>query len=158
MHTIDKVSLDTSHSRPSSMKKIGQVKYLPKIILASGRESLIAGNDYAIKEENQVTITSKERLEPFSPIYESLGKTGTLLPQIQVINQSHDGITSGAMDPSILMHEFNNYNIMTQYMHSIKNKKMTSRETKMSFQKKLVKQGPLAMRGYSVDFDDEIEN
>jgi hypothetical protein len=80
MHTIDKVSLDTSHSRPSSMKKIGQVKYLPKIILASGRESLIAGNDYAIKEENQVTITSKERLEPFSPIYESLGKTGTLLP------------------------------------------------------------------------------
>ena len=28
----------------------------------------------------------------------------------------------------------------------------------MSFQKKLVKQGPLAMRGYSVDFDDDIDN
>lgn len=58
------------------------------------------------------------------------------------------------MDPSIMMHMYND-NIVNQFMNSYKTKKMTSRETKLSFQKKLVKQGPLAMRGYSVDFDIE---
>lgn len=93
IQTID--AIDESSSVNSKKK----VKYLPKIILGSQKNSAI-GN--AIKEENQVTIiANKADLESLPQIND--GRNGVTLPQIKVLNQSYDGITTGVVDKAMML-------------------------------------------------------